>query len=413
LTIENPGPSLRIKPGYFYGYTIVITATIIMTVCMGAYYSFGVFLKPIASDFGWSRALTSGAFSISVIVMGLTGLFFGRMNDRFGPRLVLTLSGFLIGIGYLLSYLIDSLWQLYFFYGVLTGVGLGGVFVPLASTVARWFVARRGIMTGIAISGIGIGSLVSPPIANQLISNYDWRISYLFIGGITLVVATIAAQFLKRDPSVIGQVPYGSTQVVNQRVNHRGVDFSLNAAISTSQFWLTFALSLFFGFSLTAIMVHIAPYATDAGISATTAASFISMIGIGSILGRLFLGKIGDRIGYRAIYILCFIMMSLSILWIIFISSILSIYIFALVFGISYGGSAMAQSLLVAELFGMKSHGVIMGATGIGFSIGCAAGPFTVGYIFDITYHYQLGLIISLISAVLALLATILIKPTR
>lgn len=398
---------------HFYGYSIVIAATFVMIASMGSYYTFGVFLKPVIDDFGWSRALASGAFSVSGITMGLSGVFWGKLNDQYGPRLVVTLSGVLVGLGYLLSYLMNSVWQLYFFCGVLGGVGLGGIFVPLTSTVARWFTVRRGMMMGIVVAGIGLGNLLSAPIASYLIINYRWRVSYLVIGAVTLVITLVAAQFLKRDPGQIGQAPYGAKDVKELRSNKRTVELSTHAATRTSQFWFTTGLSLCFGFCLTAVLVHLAPFATDIGISPGTAASFLSVLGVGTIIGRLAFGRIGDRIGYRSVYMLCFALTTLTMVWILFTAGVWGFYTFAMVFGIAYGGCAMAQPLLAAELFGMKSHGVILGVIGLGFSLGCAIGPFALGYIFDISHHYQLGFIISGIIAVLGLVLTALVRPTR
>ena len=160
------------KPSFFYGYVVVAVAFIIMTATIGTYYSFGIFFKPMSADFGWNRALTSGAFSLSWLVTGFLTIAIGWLNDRFGPRPVMTLCGLLAGIGFLLMSQVNTIWQLYAFYGVLIGAGLS-VFVPLLSTVARWFVKRRTLMSGIVVCGIGVGSLAIPPLANWLIQTYD------------------------------------------------------------------------------------------------------------------------------------------------------------------------------------------------------------------------------------------------
>jgi OFA family oxalate/formate antiporter-like MFS transporter len=131
----------------------------------------------------------------------------GGLNDRLGPRIVLTVCGVLIGVGFLLMSQIGALWQLYLFYGVIVGAGLGGTFVPLTTT-ARWFVARRGLMTGIVTAGVGVGALIGPPIANWLITGYDWRRSYAILGSIVLGCVVVGAQLLRRDPAQVGRLPY-------------------------------------------------------------------------------------------------------------------------------------------------------------------------------------------------------------
>src|SRR5262245_11021131 len=152
---QDARPSSPAEPGIFYGYTIVAAASFIMVLIFGVHYSFGIFFKPVSTEFGWTRAMTAGAFSLVWIPQGLLASVMGGLNDRFGPRLVLTICGFLIGLGYLLMSQITALWQLYLFYGVIVGAGLGGTFVPLVSTTTRWFVKRRGLMAGIVAAGVG------------------------------------------------------------------------------------------------------------------------------------------------------------------------------------------------------------------------------------------------------------------
>lgn len=170
-------------------------------ISWGSIYSFGVFFKPVLTEFGWSRASTSGAQSLNLVLMGGFGILAGKLSDRFGTRLVLTVCGFLLGLGYLLMSRVGAIWQIYLFHGVLVGIGMSGTFVPLMSATARWFIRRRGLTSGIVASGIGIGMIMMPLVANLLISKYSWRTSYFILGLIALVLITTLAQFLRRAPS--------------------------------------------------------------------------------------------------------------------------------------------------------------------------------------------------------------------
>lgn len=156
---------------FFYGYIIVMLATIIMVASWGTFYSFGVFFKPVLLEFGWTRAITSGAYSLAFLLSGFFSIFVGRLSDRFGPRIVVLACGLLLCSGYLLMSQASSTWQLYLAYGIV-GVGLSGAYVPSISAVSRWFVKRRGLMTGIVMAGIGIGTMIMPPLANLLITSY-------------------------------------------------------------------------------------------------------------------------------------------------------------------------------------------------------------------------------------------------
>ncbi|MFC1937989.1 MFS transporter, partial [Chloroflexota bacterium] len=133
------------KPRIFYGYIIIAAAFCIIGLNMGTNRSFGVFLEPVLSEFGWSRAVISGAFTLCLVVSGLLAIVAGRLTDRFGPRLVVIVCALFMGSGYLLMSQVSNIWQLYLFYGVLGGIGMSGFMAPLSSLVARWFVKRRSL----------------------------------------------------------------------------------------------------------------------------------------------------------------------------------------------------------------------------------------------------------------------------
>jgi len=190
------------KSKLFYGYIIVAAGFLIMTVMWGTYYSFGIFFEPVLKEFGWTRAATAGAFSLSLVLTGFFAIVMGRLNDRFGPRKVITACALLLGAGYILMSQISALWELYLFYGLILGIGLGGAFVPVASTISRWFIRRRSLMTGITASGIGVGTFLMPPIANWLISSYGWRTSYIIIGAAAVVLIIIVIAMFTPSLSV-------------------------------------------------------------------------------------------------------------------------------------------------------------------------------------------------------------------
>jgi len=183
----------KAEPRLYYGYIVVAAAFIIMAVTWGASVSYGVFFKPMLAEFGWTRAVTSGAFSLSMLMQGLLAIMMGRLNDRFGPRIVATICGVVMGLGYLLVSQVSAVWQLYLFYGVIIGVGMSGTLVPLLSTVVRWFTKRRSMMSGIVMMGQTTGALFGPAAANWLILTYDWRLSFLILGILVLVVIVLAA----------------------------------------------------------------------------------------------------------------------------------------------------------------------------------------------------------------------------
>ncbi len=404
---QSPGT----KPGFFYGYVIVVSAFFSMMMIFGIHNTFGVFFKPVLTEFGWTRAMTSGAFSLAMIMVGLLGVFMGGLNDRFGPRIVLSLCGFLFGLGFLLMSQISAVWQLYLFYGIIIGAGVSGAWVPLMSTVARWFSDRRGLMSGIVLGGVSMGGLIAPLVATQLISAYDWRMSYIILGGIALIIIVSAAQFLRRDPAQVGQVPYGNNEGGETGLELGTEGFTLREAVYTKQFWLYFSLLFCSGFSMYGTIVHIVPHAIDLGFSPPIAAGLLSTLSGLSLVGRIGLGGAADRIGNKRVFIISFILMSGSLLWLVPATEVWKLYLFVVVFGFAYGGLGVVESPLAASLFGLGSHGLIYGVLIVGWTMGGAASPFVTGYVFDVTGSYQAAFLLGAAVGILGLILTAVLKP--
>ena len=405
------------RPGFFYGYYIVIASFLIMLVMYGVYYAFGVFFKPVLTEFGWSRAMTSGAFSLSSIVMGLLAIAVGLLTDKFGARIVMTVCGLLVGLGYFLMSQISAIWHLYLFYGILVGAGMGGSFVPMVTAVARWFVERRSVMTGIVTAGIGLGALAGPPVATAFIENYGWRVCYMILGITVLVVVVLCAQFMRAGPGQMGLVPDGGDERETRKLNHANKGsaegLSLKEAACTRQFWLFFGMFVCFGFCLWSVMVHIVPHVIDLGISASTAAGVLATIGGTSIVAKVLFGRLGDVIGSRQVFIVCFMMMSASLFWLASAKVVWMLFLIAAIFGVAYGGNVVSMSPLVAMLFGLRSHGLITGVISFSFTIGGSLGPFLTGYMFDATGSYRRAFLFWAILGAVGLVLTLMIKPIR
>ncbi|MFC2019275.1 MFS transporter, partial [Chloroflexota bacterium] len=386
-------------------------AFFILVIMYGTYYSFGVFFKPILTNFDWTRTTTSGAFSTFLILHGIFYIFVGRICDRFGPRVVVSACGFVLGIGYVLMSQISSLWQLYLFYGVFVAIGMTGSAPIMVATIARWFVRRRGLVTGLVVAGISVGTVVMPPIATRLIAAYDWRISYLIIGIVALCIIVPLAQFLRANPSEKGLSPYGFKEAESERLAWQSSGYSLMAAIRTRQFLLLAVANICFAFFQQTIMVHIIPHATDVGITEINAANIIAIIGGGGILGRIALGIIADRVGAKRSMVICFAVIALAFPWLTVSSELWMLYSFAAIFGIAYGGLITLLSVITAELFGLAALASIMGFSIFAATLGGAAGPVLAGSIFDASGSYNLAFLICMAMAVIAVIASTLIRP--
>jgi MFS family permease len=388
---------------FYYGYVIAGVAFICAILNAGMSVSFGVFFKPLLNDFGWTRAMTSGAFSVYWTVQAISSVVMGGLNDKIGPRLVISFSGLLFGAGYLLMSQVNSIWQLYLFYGLVAGIGTCGIAVALKSTIVRWF--TKNLVISIMGACGSLGALVFPLVATRLIAAYDWRTSFAMIGGFVLVIVVLLAQFLKRAPVQMRQVSYTGD---SQNIYAGSEGLNLNEALHTRQFWLAFTIHFIQGFLMATIMVHIVPHANDLGISALNAANILAIIGGIGMIGSIATGIAGDKFGIKRTFIIIFIVMASAYFWISTVEELWMFYLFAVVFGLARHAGLLSASL-VAELFGLKAHGLIFGVINLASSLGAALGPFLAGYIFDITDSYTfvflscgaLGIVAAMISSFL------------
>jgi len=399
------------KPKIFYGYIIVLAGFCIQVLSWGMLNTFGVFFNSFLAEFGWSRATISGAASLAFVVLGFVGIMAGRLGDRIGPRVVMIGCGITLGVGYLLMSRIGATWQLYLFYGVIAGIGFSGMDVLPLSTVARWFVKKRGMMTGMLKIGSGAGMMAMPLIAVSLISDHGWRDSYIIIGIVVMAVIVTAAQFLRRDPAQKGLLPHGVDEADADGLNWKDDGFSLREAMYTRQFRILCAIYAITLFCSQTMLVHIAPHAIDLGFTTTSAAGVLSTIGGVSMAGRAVMGGVGDKIGTRRVVIICSLILVAGLFWLQFAGELWGLYLFAAVYGFSHGGFFTVLSPLVADLFGLRSHGAIFGSVFFSGTIGGALGPMLAGRIFDVTGSYQSAFLICGVASVVVLVLSLFLRP--
>jgi MFS family permease len=388
----------------------------------GVFYSFGVFFKPVAANFNWNRALTSGVHSVLMLNHGFFAVPIGWLADRFGPAKVMVFCGFLTGLGLILTSQINALWQFYLTYGLVVGIGVSGGMPITTGTTARWFVKRRGLALGIVSAGVGLGTLIILPMTERLIAAFEWSTAYFILGIASWIVMIMSAAFLRRDPEGMGYQAYGMQRPLNEtntghsrEISHvvLDTDISTQAAVRTRPLWLLFCTYFLFSFCVQMIMVHLVNYATDLGIISLVAATLLSMVGIGSMFGRLAMGAASDRIGSSNALAICCLVLGISLLWLIFVREIWMFYLFAIIFGFAYGGEVPQMAALVGQLFGLRSVSALVGVVLIGLSIGGALGSLMGGRIFDLTDSYQVAFIIAVVVSVAALILVLMLKRAR
>jgi MFS family permease len=304
---------------------------------------------------------------------------------------------------------VNAVWQLYLFYGVLVGIGMSATFIPQLSLVARWFIKRRAMATGLVMAGDGVGIMIAPPLATWLISVYGWRTSYVVVGIIAAALVILAAQFLKREPSEMGLLPYGANKLKEENSHSEAVGFSLQQAIHTRQFWLVCALSFFLTFNIAPITVHIVIHAIGLGVSAVAAAGILSILGGLTLAGRLIWGALADRIGNELVLILGFVLISCALFWLLAANDLWMFCLFAAIFGFGVG-CWVAIIPLMGKIFGLRSHGALLGCAYSGSMAGGAIGAPLAGHIFDIAHSYQLAWTVCAGASIIAIILTLLLK---
>lgn len=380
---------------------IVIGACLVQFTVIGGVFAYGVFFSALETELGWSRTVLSACTSLAILIMGLFAVSAGRLNDHFGPGWVLAASGIVYGCGYALLSTIKEPWHAILIFGVAIGIGMASHDVVTLSTIARWFNANRGRMTGVVKVGTAMGQIIVPILAAVLLATFGWRDSFLLLGLAAVAILLIAARLVGGKPP---QAPdTGTHNSSHQHLNFKDI-------YRTTQFKLFCAIQLLFFPALTTIPVHIVVHAEDLGFNARSAAAILSCIGAASIIGRLVLGWGIDKIGGKQGYIVCFTLLLTSLLLLKQIHDPRYLYGFAIIYGLAHGGFFTVVSPTLAEFFGMRAIGTVFGTVVFFGTLSGAAGPIITGRIFDLHGSYDWAFILFASLAAIGLVLTLLLK---
>ncbi|HEX8664995.1 MAG TPA: MCT family MFS transporter [Beijerinckiaceae bacterium] len=385
----------------------------VMFAAFGSVYCFSAFFTPLQEAFDASRASLSWIFSIAVFTYFLLGAVSGPLADRVGPRGT-TLAGIaVIALGLVLASRAEALWQITLAYGLGIGIGVGFAYVPAIGAVQRWFVRQRGFASGIAVAGIGVGTLVTPKVAEWLIHGLGWRGAFVALGLIALALGGLSALLIDGPPQRRGLLPDGG--VAGGSVASPPVEgMSLGEAVRTRQFGLFYASYFFISIGLFIPFVHLVPYAQDQGIPYTTAVTLFTLVGVGSTLGRFCLGGVADRLGRRRSLAGMYLGVAAMMLFWYTADQVWEVAVFALVYGTFYGGFVALAPALLTDYFGTRNASGIIGVAYTGVAVGNLIGPTFAGYVFDATHSYDPAIAASaLFSLIAAALVWMAPEPRR
>jgi MFS family permease len=394
--------SARVKRPLFYGWLVVAAAFTVTFVGFGSAYTFSAFVGSLQSDFGASRGSVALIFSLAGFLYFGLGIVTGPLADRWGSQRLAVTGMVLTGVGLALASIARSLAEVYVAYGLGVGLGVGCAYVPALGAVQRWFVKRRGLASGLAVSGIGVGTLVMPPFAALLIATLGWRHAYLVLGVLAAILGGGMALLIENDPRDRGLGPDDDSVLPTDTEASRPTHESVAEAVRSRRFIGLYGACLISSFGLFVPFVHLAPYALDHGVPQSSAVLLVSVIGIGSTGGRFFLGGLADRIGRRPALLMMFAGMAFAqVVW-IFSTSLWPLVAFAFIYGVFYGGFVALLPALVMDYFGGRNIGSLLGILYTSVAFGTLIGPSAAGFAFDISRSYTLPIAASIVANLLA-----------
>jgi MFS family permease len=397
----------------FSGVLVVLSGFFILMLMFGSLYSFGVFLKPLLDELGYPQKALSGVYSLCFLLSGVLAMLMGRLNDRLGPRVVVSFCALSIGAGWVLASRASALWELYLYFGVLVGVGMSGGITPVLSTVAKEFTARRGVMTGMAVAGVSVGTMLLPPILNSLVSAYGWRTSFAWTGLTVFALVAGLAQCLAWSPDSGKTAPQGEDPGMEPIPAPAMTGLSVREGCRTRRLWLLFGVYVLAGFVIQMVLVHLAPHAIYSGISPARGSMLLSAVGLGGLSGRIIGGFASDRFGNRPTILVALFLMAGGFALLLLSSQWGMLLLFAILFGIAYGEVLCMMPLLPAELFGLKNHGAFMGIITCASTIGGGLGPVAAGALFDKTGNYHMAWAVCLAFTLLTVFLVIGMKKGK
>jgi MFS family permease len=398
VTVARPDWAARLaaRGGFYFGWLVVAVTLITAVVSSGVRMASGVILQPLEAEFGWDRASISLAFAVGLFANGLGAPFGGRLIDRFGPRNVLLGSLVLTLLGTLGTILVPSLVSLMLLWGLVVGLGTGALAGVMGPVVAsRWFVARRGLVTGLLGGGTSAGQLIFIPILMTLTITIDWRAGLgLMVAMLGLVVFPLTLALMRDDPASVGLKPYGASNAPGSITSVGGPLTSLSEAARTLDFWLLAGSFFVCGFTSTGLIgTHFIPHAVEHGFSHYLAANALALIGAMNVVGTMASGWLTDRYNPRVLLAIYYGLRATSLVLLPLVSDVVGLMAFAILFGLDYIATVPPTAVLTADRFGKRSLGSIFGWIFFSHQVGSALASYGAGVARFYLGDYQMAFI--------------------
>ena len=390
------------------------------------FYSYGVFLPTMCNEYGWSRAIVGGGLSIALLAFGLPSPLIGASIARFGPRANIIFGNLLVAVGLAGMSITTKVWQTYLFYGIMVGLGSGfGLYLTCTTLVNNWFIRKRSLGMGLVISAGGLGGFTFPPLVTWLISNIGLQMAWLALAVIQLICTVLIGGLLlvRNRPEDMGQAPDGifctnSNEIEEEtghtsRVYQSSMDWKARQAVRKPTTWLIATLCAANFLAISTVTAHQVAYLRDMGFSPIIAAMALSLIPGMSILGRFGFGLLGVRFEVRHLAIVSFITQVTALIILLTTKTLLLIYIYAMLFGISYGALVVALPIFIGAYYGRAHYAQILGLIFPLAIIAEAVGPIIAGAINDVMGTYTPAFAIITIFSTVGLVCAVFAYPPK
>jgi len=388
----------------YYGWVIVAVGIVVSCIGIGTMMSLSVFLQPVSTAMGWSRAGVSAASMVAFLCLGVSSFLWGAASDRYGTRAVVMAGGVLLGVGLAVTSRAAALWQFQLLFGAIVGTAAGSSYAPLIAATSNWFTRHRSLAVALVSVGAGIGSITVAPLATWLIVEHGWRTAMLALGGVAWIVVVPVALLLRRPP-VLPDDPRSAVPA--------NTDLSVSEALRTPQF-VAVAFTYFACCAAhSGPIFHMVSYAMVCGAAPLVATTVFSMAGLGGLAGRIVLGLLADRVGAKQVLVAGLAAQASAIILYNFTREIASLYALSLFFGFAYGGVMPLYAILIRQYFGARIMGATFGAAAMVSALGMAIGPLAGGWIFDEFASYTWLYTGSFAIALGALAIAITFRPPR
>ncbi|MCI0841927.1 MAG: MFS transporter, partial [Chloroflexi bacterium] len=387
------------RNGLFYGWLIVAAGFFTLFVTTGARNAFGVFVIPMSEELEWTRSQVSAAGSLGILINGVTLPFIGRLHDRFGGRIVITISLGILGISTMLMSQINNIWMLVLLFGFVSSTATGGAsMVTVHAMLSRWFSRRRGIALSLSTAGSSAGSLVLIPLATYLIITANWRVAWFVMGAFVLFLAMPLALIIFRDsPKDIGEEPEGEQSAGDGRKSAAAVldipplaTETWKDSFRSPPIWQLSGAYFVCGVTTAIISFHYVPFAIDRGISPAVAASAFGLMGGLNVVGVIIVGFLADRFSRKNLLGVVYAIRFCAYAILVLVPGGAGIWGFAVLAGLSWVATPPLTTSLTADIYGLRNLGTLGGISNMAHNFGGALSVLAAGVLYDAFGAYEI-----------------------